>query len=590
VRTHYLQQNRLIPMRDGTRLFTTIYLPRDTSRTYPVLLARTPYGSDRYRSPLGPADAFARAGYIFAFQDVRGRHGSEGDFEHVRPYRPEKRGAGEIDDVSDTYDTIEWLLRHVPRHNGRVGQYGISYPGYYAVMGLVDAHPALAASSPQAPIGDWFIGDDWHHNGAFLLADAFFFFNVFGDRHVVRDSTGAAWFDYGTPDGYRFFLDAGPLRVLTKRYFRAVPFWNQMMEHGTYDAFWRARTPLPHLREIRPAVLNVGGWFDAENLWGTLAVYRTIEEHNPQAYNVLVIGPWTHGGWFSSDGEAFGDVQFGSKTSVFYHEKIEVPFFEHFLRGSGELRLPEAYVFETGANRWREFSSWPPLGTRSVPLYFREGGRLARERPTGGATEAFDEYLSDPARPVPYFADIVARRKAPQYMVADQRFAATRPDVLVYQTDPLTQDVTVAGPITATLFVTTTGTDADWVVKLIDVYPDDFPDPDPNPRGVRMGGYQQLVRGDVMRGKSRNSYERPEPFVPGHVTKVEFVLPDAFHTFRRRHRIMVQIQSSWFPLVNRNPQTFGDIYRATEEDFRKATHRVYRAADRASRLTVNVLR
>ena len=586
MREHYAKQDHLIPMRDGKRLFTTVYSPRDSSRSYPILLTRPPYGSDSSLPPVGPAESFARAGYIFAFQDVRGRYQSEGTFVNVRPVLTARPDSTAIDESTDTYDTVDWLVRHVAHNNGRVGQYGISYLGFYSAMGLIGAHPAMKAVSPQAPVTDWFVADDFHHNGAFFLADAFGFLYSFGAPRPVPTARREPRFQYPTPDSYQFFLDLGPLRNVERKYYKGrVAFWNDLMQHGTYDAFWKARSPLPHLRDVTPAVMTVGGWYDAEDLWGTLAVYQAIERQDPGAFNVLVMGPWFHAGWFLTDGSTLGDLRFGSATAEEYHERVELPFFEHFLRDAPGPLPPEAFVFETGANRWRTFDSWPPKTVRPATYYFAPGGGLGTQAP---ALAAFDEYVSDPSRPVPY-VDGIATDRGVEYMLADQRFASRRPDVLVYRTEPLTEDLTIAGPIQATLLVSTTGTDADWVVKLIDVYPDDSPDPVPNPNQVRMGGYQQMVRAEVMRGKFRNSLERPEPFAPGRPTRVAFPLPDAFHTFKKGHRVMVQVQSSWFPLVDRNPQRFVNIYQASEADFQMATHRVYRGGVRASKITLPVL-
>jgi len=587
VREHYVRTDHLISMRDGKRLFTSVYSPKDSTKSYPILLTRTPYGSDTYLRPTGPAEAFARAGYIFTFQDVRGRYRSEGTFVDVRPYLVKKSGPTDIDETTDTYDTIDWLLKNVPRNNGRVGQYGISYLGFYSTMGIIDAHPALKAVSPQAPVTDWFIGDDWHHNGAFFLADAFRFLYSFGVPRPEPTTRREPRFEFPTFDSYEYFLRLGPLRNIERDVYRGrAPFWNELMRHGTYDAFWTARTPLPHLRNVKPAVMTVGGWYDAENLWGTLAVYRAIEAKNPGAYNVLVMGPWFHGGWFLSDGSALGDVRFGAPTSDEYHTRIELPFFEHFLRDAAPAPPPEASMFETGTNRWRTFETWPPNETRAVVFYFDARGRLtADDKPS--ATGA-DEYVSDPARPVPYVGGIV-RERPTTYMTADQRFASRRPDVLTYETEPLTADLTIAGPIEAELWVSTTGTDADWVVKVVDVYPDDYSGTDPNPTAIHLGGYEQLVRAEVMRGKFRNGYERPQPFVPGRPTRIKFTLPDVLHTFRKGHRVMAQVQSSWFPLVDRNPQKFVYIYRAGEADFQRATHRLYRGARSPSRLVFKAL-
>ncbi|HEY8506169.1 MAG TPA: CocE/NonD family hydrolase [Gemmataceae bacterium] len=596
VAANYTKFEYRIPMRDGKRLFTSVYVPKDDSKKYPILLMRTPYsvgpyGVDQYRGSLGPSEHFAKDGFIFAYQDVRGRWMSEGEFVNMRPHNPAKSGRDEIDESSDTYDTIEWLLKNVPGHNGKVGQWGISYPGFYTVCGMIDAHPALVAASPQAPVTDWFVGDDFHHNGAFFLPHMFNFMANFGKPRPEPTKKSPPRFEHGTPDGYKFFLEMGPLSSADAKYFHGeVAFWNEAMRHGTYDEFWKARNIRQHLKGIRPAVLTVGGWFDAENLFGALEVYKQVERTGaPERGSHLVMGPWDHGGWSRGDGDQLGDVRFNVKTSPWFQEHVEFPFFRHHLKGEGELNLPKALVFETGTNRWRRFDTWPPKEAKPTRLYFRESGRLGYEPPGEGQSRAFDEYVSDPAKPVPYL-DKVVIGMVREYMVADQRFASRRPDVLVYETDVLEEDVTIAGPVEVDLHVSTTGTDADWVVKLIDVYPDDHPDPDPNPAGVRMGGYQQLVRGDVMRGKFRDSFEEPARFEPGKPTRVRFAMPDTFHTFRTGHRLMVQVQSTWFPLVDRNPQTFVDIYAAKPEDFRKATHRVYRSAAMPSHVGVRVLR
>jgi putative CocE/NonD family hydrolase len=595
VKAAYTKYEYRIPMRDGKKLFTAVYVPKDQSKKYPILLTRTPYsvgpyGVDRYKASLGPSPLFGKAGYIFAYQDVRGRWMSEGEFVNMRPYIPDKKGARDIDESSDTWDTIDYLIKHVPSHNGRVGQWGISYPGFYTAAGMIDAHPALKASSPQAPVTDWFVGDDWHHNGALFLPHMFNFMASFGRPRTGPTKKFNHPFDHETPDGYQFFLRMGPLANANARYFKGdVAFWSEAMRHGTYDEFWQSRNLRQHLNKIRPAVMTVGGWFDAENLFGALETYKKVEASSQGPCNILVMGPWLHGGWSGGDGESLGDVHFNSKTSVFYRENIEFPFFEFYLKGAGEFKHPEAWVFETGTNQWRQYDAWPPKTARRRALYLRPGGRLGWRAPANASGEEdHDEYVSDPAKPVPYL-DKVAIGMSPEYMVADQRSAGRRPDVLVYQTDELTEDVTIAGPIKVDLHVSTTGTDSDWIVKLIDVYPDDYPDPNPNPAGVRMGGYQQLVRGDVMRGKFRNSLEKPEAFTPGKPAAVSFTLQDTCHTFRTGHRIMVQVQSSWFPLVDRNPQTFVDIYQAKESDFRKATQRVYHSRELPSCVSVLVL-
>lgn len=595
VKAHYTKHDYLVPMRDGVRLFTSVYSPKDQNRKYPFLILRTPYsvrpyGADRYPERLGPSALFTREGFIFVYQDVRGRMASEGEFVHVRPHKPAKSGPADIDESTDTYDTIEWLLKHIPNHNGRAGLWGISYPGFYAAAGMIDSHPALKAVSPQAPIADWFLGDDWHHNGAFYLAHTFTFFYRFGTPVEEPTRRAPEPFDYKTPDGYEFYLKLGPLANANEKYFKnRISFWNELMERGTYDEFWQARNLLPHLNRIRAAVMTVGGWFDAEDLYGPLKIYESTEQRNPGIVNLLVMGPWRHGGW-SGDAEAdrLGPVSFNSKTGPYYREKIELPFFVRFLKDRPEaFEAAEAIIFETGTNQWRRYAAWPPREARPLTLYLHAAGGLST-KPPAASRDAFDEYVSDPSKPVPYIP-YIAQGMTVEHMIDDQRFAARRTDVLVYETRELDTDVTLAGPIKPTLFVSTTGTDSDFVVKLIDVYPGDFPDPDPNPAGVRMGGYQQLVRGEVFRGKFRNSFERPEPFVPGQVSRIEFVMPDVHHTFRRGHRIMIQIQSSWFPLVDRNPQKFVDIYRAAESDFQKATQRVYRSSEHASRIEVRLL-
>jgi putative CocE/NonD family hydrolase len=595
VKAQYTKYEYRIPMRDGTKLFTAVYAPKDDSQRYPILLTRTPYsvrpyGADQFKTDLGPSPLFADPGYIFAYQDVRGRWMSEGTFVNMRPHLAVKKGPHDIDESTDAWDTMEWLTKHVPNHNGRVGLWGISYPGFYTAAGMIDAHPALKAASPQAPVTDWFIGDDWHHNGALFLPHLFNFMATFGKPRPEPTKKFNATFDHETPDGYEFFLRLGPLANADARHFKGeVAFWNEAMRHGTYDDFWKARNLRPHIKGIRPAVLTVGGWFDAENLFGALETFRRVAATSPDTPNTLVMGPWSHGGWSHGDGDALDHVKFNGKTAAFYREKIELPFFEARLKDKGTFKAPKAWVFETGTNQWRQYDAWPPKGARPKSLYFHPHGRLAFEPPAeAGPEDGHDEYPSDPARPVP-FLEKVAIGMAPEYMVADQRFAARRPDVLVYQTDVLPEDVTIAGPVQAELHVSTSGTDSDWVVKLIDVYPDDYADPEPNPSGVRMGGYQQLVRGDVMRGKFRNSIEKPEPFTPGEPTAVRLTLNDSYHTFRAGHRIMVQVQSSWFPLVDRNPQTFVDIYGAKESDFRKATQRVYRCRGLPSRLAVLAL-
>ena len=594
IKAHYTKYEYRIPMRDGKRLFTAVYVPKDASQKFPIMLDRTPYnvgpyGVDNYKASLGPSEKFARENFVFVYQDVRGRYMSEGDFMDMRPQIDHKRGPQDVDESSDTYDTIEWLIHNVP-NNGKVGMWGISYPGFYTAAGIIDAHPALKAASPQAPIADWFVGDDFHHNGVLYLPHAYRFFSGFGHPRPepVLPPAAAPQPSAGErEDAYSFFLSLGPLSNVNEKHFKNdVPFWTEMMQHGTYDEFWQARDLRRHLKNIKPAVMTVGGWFDAEDLFGALNTYKEIEKSSPGANNTLVMGPWFHGGWSRSDGDGLGNVRFGSKTAEFYRDEIEFPFFNYWLKGVGDPKLPEAFVFETGTNQWRREDAWPPKDVQAKSLYLHAGGLLSFDPPKEAAA-VYDEYISDPAKPVPYING-QAPGMTREHMVEDQRFASTRTDVLTYQTAELTEDVVFAGPLTPSLFVSTSGTDSDWVVKLIDVYPEDYPDPNPNPAGVHMGGYQQLIRGEIFRGKFRNSYSRPEPFTPGKVEKVEYTMPDIDHAFRKGHRIMIQIQSSWFPLADRNPQKFEDIYNAKAADFVKATERVYRSAGDASCLKVGV--
>jgi putative CocE/NonD family hydrolase len=594
VKGNYTKYEFRVPVRDGVRLFTSVYVPKDRSQAYPILLCRTPYsvapyGADSYKAEIGPSPLFANEGYIIVYQDVRGRWMSEGEYINMRPHKDLKNGPHDIDESTDTYDTIDWLIKNISGNNGRVGMWGISYPGFYVAAGMIDAHPALKAASPQAPIVDWFAGDDWHHNGALFLPHAFNFFVNFGHPRPEPTKKGPAErFEYSTPDGYAFFLEMGPLANADKKYFKNdVPFWNEMLTHSNYDDFWTSRNLRPHLKNIRPAVLTVGGWFDAENLYGALETYRNVEASSPGSTNLLVMGPWLHGGWSRNDGASLGPISFSSSTSAYFRDHLEFPFFQYYLKGKGSPNFPEARVFETGTNQWREFDRWPPRTARPRSFYLDSAGQLRSAPPTGTTSEssAFDEYQSDPAKPVG-FLEQVAQRMTGDYMIQDQRFASRRPDVLVYQTGILDDDLTLVGPIKARLHVSTSGTDSDWIVKLIDVYPGDFPGTAAGGAPVPLGGYQQLVRGDVMRGRFRNSLATPEPFVPNQPTPVNFQLNDVAHTFRAGHRVMIQIQSSWFPLVDRNPQTFVDINTAKDSDFQKATERVYHSKNMPSHLEV----
>jgi uncharacterized protein len=601
---HYTKYEYRIEMRDGARLFTAVYVPKDLSHSYPFLILRTPYGvapygADQYRTKLGPSRTFDQAGYIFVFQDVRGRYMSEGTFETMTPHIDHKTSNKQVDASTDTYDTVDWLLKHVPNNNGNVGIWGVSYPGFYTSAGVIDSHPAIKAASPEAPMTDLFMGDDAYHGGAFMLSQTFDFYSSFMPQPVpMLPPTIQPKFDYGTADGYDFFLNAGPLSDVKQALHNNNPLFSEQVTHTTYDEFWKLRNLAPHLKNIHCAVLTVGGWFDAEDLRGPFATYESIEKNNPGIFNALVIGPWSHGGWTHYDGSSLGRVGFNSNTADFFRESILFPFFEHFLKGSPELKLPEAYVFETGTNIWRQYDKWPPTDSQARTLYLRKSGGLSLD-PPDKSSEGFDAYVSDPDKPVP-FVDYPAVGGPYEYMVSDQRFASKRADVLTYQTLPLAADVTIVGPIAPRLFVSTSGTDSDFIVKLIDVYPSDYPDnnaavetPAVNdvqpPPHATMRGYQQLIRGEPMRGKFRTSFESPEPFIPGKVEKIQFVMPDVNHTFRRGHRIMIQLQSSWFPLIDRNPQTFVDTFAAKPSDFRKVEERIYRTAEFPSGIDVHVL-
>ncbi|SEA42050.1 CocE/NonD family hydrolase [Pedobacter hartonius] len=597
---HYTKLEHQVPMRDGVRLFTVIYVPKDQSGTYPVMYHRTPYsagpyGEKEYKQSLGPSMLFAEEGYIFVYQDVRGRYLSEGHFVATRPYIPDKKET-ETDESSDSYDTIDWLLKNIPCNNGKVGTWGISAPGFYTTMTAIDAHPALKAASPQAPVTDWFMGDDRHHNGAFFLMGTFSFLSYYGAPRPVPTAERAASFsDYGTPDAYDFYKNLGPVKNVNEKYFKgANPIWNEMMDNDNYNAFWQSRTPVPHLKNIKPAVMTVGGWFDQEDLYGPLKTFAGIEKNKLSAANYLVMGPWTHGSWTRGDNSTLGNIRFHTETGPFYRQQIELAFFNHYLKGKQAPDLAKANIFETGSNKWKKYSSWPPAAAQEKNLYLHANGTLSFDAPTasdeGGDNEdgtTFNEFISDPRQPVPYTKEIRIDRGT-DFMYEDQRFAASRPDVLVYQTPILENDIVISGNLIADLFVSTTGTDADFIVKLIDVYPGNAPDDSPI-AGTRMGGFQLLVRGEVMRSKFRKSFSEPEPMVPSSVTEVKFDMQDVAHCFKKGHRVMVQLQSSWFPLVDRNPQKFVNIYKATEADFQKATNRVYTRKDQASHIKVNIL-
>ncbi|WP_082591069.1 CocE/NonD family hydrolase [Sediminicola sp. YIK13] len=578
---HYNKKEVTITMRDGIKLHTTIYSPKDTSKKYPILFQRTPYsckpyGTDEFKTQIGPNMKMMMEGNIVVYQDVRGRWNSEGVYDNMRAYIPNKK-EGETDEASDTYDSIEWLVKNVDNNNGNVGIWGISYPGFYSTYSLLDAHPALKAVSPQAPIGDFYF-DDFHHNGAYLLS-YWRATSVFG--YMKDTPTKEEWYTYpeiGTQDQYQFFLDNGPLSNLDKYYKEDNVFWQQLKEHPDYDEFWQKRGIIQHLEDIRPAVMVVGGWFDAEDLYGPLTTYSTIEKQSSN-YNTIVMGPWSHGDWARNNKrQAIGNVYFGDDISKFFQENIESKFFNHFLKGEGELEseLPEAYVFDTGTKDWKQFDAWPPKNTKKESYYLQPNQSLGQNEVKGNTAE---EFISDPKKPVPYTEDIKVVFTPRKYMTDDQRFAARRPDVLVFETDALENPVTLAGDILAKLKVATTGTDADWVVKLIDVYPADHPDYEETQEYLKMSNYHQMVRSEVLRGRYRNDFSKPEAFVPNKETAVNIKLQDVMHTFKKGHKIQIQIQSTWFPYIDINPQTFvKNIFYAKPEDFKKQAHKVFNSS------------
>ncbi len=530
---------------------------------------------------VGPSLKFAEDKFIFVYQDVRGRYMSEGEWMEMRPEKDATHGRNDVDEATDTYDTIDWLLKNVPNNNGKVGIVGISYPGFYTSAGMINAHPALLAASPEAPMSDIYMGDDAYHNGAFfLIANFSFYTSFFGKQNNPELPQPRERFNYGTNDGYKFYLQMGPLINSDETYFKYKnPYWTDIIKHPNYDDFWKSRNILPHLKNIAPSVLVVGGWFDAEDLSGTLKTFRAIEKQSPATSDKIVMGPWVHGGWSRGNGDKLGDISFGGNTADFFRDEIELPFFRHLLKGAPDPDLPKAYVFETGKNVWKKEDRWPPADATPQRLYLQFHGGLSADPPV--EVDVFDEYVSDPNNPVPFFSKPTLGMSR-EYMDADQRFVQGRPDVLTYQTEPLTEDMTIAGPISPSLFVSTSGTDSDFIVKLIDVYPDNA--------GGTLGGYEQLVRGEPFRGKFRNSFEHPEPFKPGEIQSIRFTMPDVYHCFQKGHRIMVQVQSSWFPLVDRNPQTFTNIPTAKPSEFVKATERVYRSTTAASFIEVNLER
>lgn len=576
---YYTKKEVQIKMRDGATLFTAIYTPKDSSKKYPIIMQRTPYscapyGETEFKKSIGPSETMMREGYIVVYQDVRGRWMSDGLYDNMRAFIPNKKGKTQVDEASDTYDTIDWLVKNVENNNGNVGVWGISYPGFYSTYSLLSNHPALKAVSPQACISDFFF-DDFHHNGAYLLS-YWKATPLFGIQK--SEKTTKAWYqfpDLGTKDDYQFFLDAGPLSNLDKYYGKDNEFWQQLKDHSSYDNFWQKRGILQHLKDIKPAVMTVGGWFDAEDLYGPLNTYQAIEKSSKN-YNTIVMGPWSHGDWARNSATAtIGNIKFGDSVSAFYQKNIEANFFRHFLKnnGKGENKLPEAYVFDTGAKDWKTYDAWPPKNVVKEHFYLAEA-----KLTTGLQKEAeFQEFVSDPKKPVPFTEDINQKGITPRkYMTDDQRFAARRPDVLVFETERLSDDMTLAGDILAQLQVSTSGTDADWIVKVVDVFPNDQPETPEIAAYLKMSNYHMIVRSEVMRGRFRNSFINPEPFVANEKTAVNIKLQDVMHTFKKGHKIQIQIQSTWFPLIDLNPQTFVEnIFYAKPEDFKKQTHRVY---------------
>lgn len=597
---NYTKQEVMVPMRDGTKLFTTIYAPKDRTEKHPILMVRTPYsvapyGQNRFAVRLYTTQwaNYMRERYIFVMQDVRGKFMSEGNFVDVRPFNAAKKTKNDVDEASDAYDTIDWLLKHVEYNNGNVGVFGISYPGFYSTMAALCNHPALKAVSPQAPVTDWFMGDDFHHNGAFALMDGFSFYSSFGRLRKGPGTSAAAGFNFPVQDSYAFHLRTGALRNYTLKLNDSVPFWNDLMAHPDYDAWWKARDARRSCTNIQPAMLVVGGTFDAEDCFGAWNLYKAIEKQSPSTNCRLVMGPWFHGGWHRGEGANLGNIRFGAKTALVFQNQLEPDFFNQHLKGRQVAKTQaEATVFFSGENNWKEFDSWPPKKMQPVALYLQGEQKLSYSRP--GAGNSFSRYTSDPTKPVPY-AEGVHLNRTREYMSDDQRFAARRPDVLVFQTPVLDSDLVLGGPVLADLKVKLSSTDADFVVKLIDVFPDDFHyDSTYCCRQVKqepqMGGYQMLVRGEIMRGRYRNSFEQPQAFTPGAVETVKFQLPDVAHTFKKGHRLMVQVQSSWFPLFDRNPQRFVNIYTCSDKDFVPCEITLLHQADAASMIVLPVIK
>jgi len=603
--TNFTKIERQISMRDGIRLFTSIYIPKDNSEAHPFLMTRTPYsckpyGEDKYASFWNSYTmAYLKEGYIIVRQDVRGRWMSEGIFEDIRPFIADKKTNHDIDEASDTYDTVDWLVKNIANNNGKVGVFGVSYPGFYSTMAAAANHPAIVAVSPQAPVTNWFIGDDAHHNGAFFVMDNFSFSSPmgmgFGVPHPHPTSVSAKSLGFPIFDNYKFYLETGPLSNFAKLMGDSISFWKVFYEHPNYDDWWKARDARNATKKLAPAMLWVGGLFDAEDNWGTWNSYLAAETNNPgKEFNKLVMGPWSHGQWAGRKVTSMGNIQFGSNTAEWYQKNIEIPFFNFYLKNKGDIsELAEATIFVSGENKWRQFNQWPPAAKEDKNLFLQPNGGLEWNQPD--IKKSATEYVSDPAKPVPYAEGIHSRRTT-AYMTDDQRFADRRTDVVSFKTGVLTEDITVTGLVKANIFAAISTTDADFVVKLIDVFPDNFTYLDSitgydliSRKYFPMGGYEMLVHGEIMRGRYRDSFENPKAFVPNKIEPVNFNVGDIAHTFKKGHRIMVQIQSSWFPLVDRNPQKFVNIYTAKESDFQKSTIRIYHDKYHSSRIILPVL-
>jgi len=598
-KTHYAKHEYHVPMRDGVKLYTVVYTPIagqfEDKGPYPFLMSRTPYSCGNYGNEVVQPRVTSNtdiihSGYILVCQDVRGRWDSEGTWFEMTP---SKDGKG-IDESTDMYDTVDWLLKNVPANNGKVGIMGISYPGFYTAASIIDGHPAIKAASPQAPVTDLWMNDDAYHGGAFMLsANHSFYAPFFGPQKNPLTKEPKNNFDFGTQDMYAYYLGMQTLANLDTPKGGTNAYFHDQVIHTNYDAYWVARNISLHMHGVTAAVMDVGGWFDAEDLAGPVKVFHAIEKQSPQAAaNTLVEGPWVHGGWSRGPGSSLGDIQFGSETGKFYRENIEAPFFAHYLKDAAWTPLPKAYTFETGSNVWKKYDAWPPKQAVAKTIYFQPHGGLAWSAPKEKLSK--DEYVSDPAHPVPFTPYVTGPDVPQRYMDDDQRTFTTRGDVLVYESEPLKEDLTVVGPIKPMLKIASTGTDSDFIVKLIDVYPEDYPEEEASAKRqpgipVFMQGYEMMVRGEPMRAKFRNSWEKPQPLTPGKITDVDFTMQDVNHTFLKGHRIMVQVQSSWFPLIDRNPQVFEDIAKAKPEDFVKATETVFHQADAASAIGLMVM-